>query len=87
MTDTDAWQGRQFVLLLYVILVALTAVFGYIIGLVRPEDLDPQLFMVIDLPPTPVGMALYGALTVGVILGILLALVSYISREYGTETR
>lgn len=87
MTDTDAWQGRQFVLLLYVILVALTAVFGYIIGLVRPEDLDPQLFMVIDLPPTPIGMALYGALTVGVILGILLALVSYISREYGTETR
>jgi hypothetical protein len=87
VTDTDAWQGRQFVLLLYVILVALTAVFGYIIGLVRPEDLDPQLFMVIDLPPTPVGMALYGALTVGVILGILLALVSYISREYGTETR
>jgi hypothetical protein len=87
VTDTDAWQGRQFVLLLYVILVALTAVFGYIIGLVRPEDLDPQLFMVIDLPPTPIGMALYGALTVGVILGILLALVSYISREYGTETR
>ena len=87
MTDTDTWQGRQFVVLLYAILVALSAVFGYIIGVVRPENLDPRLFMLVDLPPNALGMAIYGAVTVGTILGALLVLVSYVSSITDAEAQ
>lgn len=80
----EAWKGPRLVLTLYALLVALSAVFGYVIGLVRPADLDPRLFMLVELPPTPVGMALYGSLTVAVFLGVGLFLVSYVAREYDT---
>jgi ABC-type antimicrobial peptide transport system permease subunit len=78
------WEGDRFVLVLYTILVALAGLFGYIIGLARPKNLDPRLFMFIDLPPNAFGMALYGAITIGAILGVLLLLVRYIAREYDT---
>ncbi|WP_340101875.1 DUF7520 family protein [Salinibaculum salinum] len=84
MTETSEWRGQRFVLVLYVILVALAGTFGFIIGLVRPKDLDPKLFMLVDLPPNAVGMALYGALTIGTILGVLLLAVRYIANEYDT---
>jgi hypothetical protein len=71
METPETWEGPRFVVLLYGLLIALTGVFGYVIGLIRPENLDPKLFMVIDLPPTPLGMAIYGMLTVGIILGVL----------------
>jgi hypothetical protein len=80
----ERWQGRRFVLLFYVTLVALAGVFGYIIGLIRPESLNPRLFMLVPLPPTPLGMALYGSLTVGVALGVLLVVVRYVAREFDT---
>ena len=82
--EASRWQGERFVLLLYAILVALAGVFGYIIGLARPKNLDPRLFMLVDLPPNAFGMALYGALTIGTILGVLLLAVRYVAREYDT---
>ena len=84
MTETSEWRGQRFVLVLYGLLVALAGLFGYIIGLVRPKDLDPRLFMLIDLPPNATGMALYGAVTIGTILGVLLLVVQYVAREYDT---
>ncbi len=87
MEATERWNGPRFVLTLYGALVALTGVFGYVIGLIRPDDLDPRLFMVIELPPTPFGMALYGMITVGLILGVLLLAVRYVASEYDTAER
>jgi hypothetical protein len=84
MSATEKWNGPRFVVTLYTLLVLLTGVFGYVIGMIRPEDLDPRLFMIIDLPPTPFGMALYGMLTVGFILGVLLLAVRYVASEYDT---
>jgi hypothetical protein len=85
VTDVDSrWEGSRFVVLLYVLIVALTGVFGFVIGVIRPLNLDPVLFMLVDLPPTPLGMALYGMVTVGVLLGLLLLLVNYVSR-YDTQ--
>jgi len=84
VTETSEWQGERFVLVLYGILVALAGMFGFVIGLIRPEDLDPKLFMLVDLPPNAVGMALYGAVTIGTILGVLLLVVRYIASEYDT---
>jgi ABC-type antimicrobial peptide transport system permease subunit len=82
--EASRWQGERFVLILYAILVGLAGLFGYIIGLARPKNLDPRLFMIIDLPPNAFGMALYGAVTIGSILGVLLLGVRYVAREYDT---
>jgi hypothetical protein len=83
-SDPAVWGGKRFVILIYVALVAVTGVFGYIIGLARPEDLDPRLLGVISLPPTPAGVALYGMLTVALVLGVLLLAVNYVSQRYDT---
>jgi len=78
--DPDAREGARVVLAVYAVIVALAAVMGYVLGAIRPESLDPELFGVIDLPPTPLGVALYGSVTVAVGLGLLLGLVVYVSR-------
>jgi len=78
--DPDAREGTRVVLAVYAVIVALAAVMGYVLGAIRPENLDPELFGVIDLPPTPLGVALYGSVTVAVGLGLLLGLVVYVSR-------
>jgi len=78
--DPDAREGARVVLAVYAVIVVLAAVMGYVLGAIRPENLDPELFGVIDLPPTPLGVALYGSVTVAVGLGLLLGLVVYVSR-------
>jgi len=83
-SDPAVWGGKRFVILVYVTLVAVTGVFGYIIGLARPENLDPRLLGVVSLPPTPAGVALYGMLTVALVLGVLLLAVNYVSQRYDT---
>ena len=80
--SASVWRGPRFVSALYLAIVALTGVFGFVIGVIRPTDLNPKLFMLIDLPPTPFGVALYGMLTVGIVLGLLLLVVRYVGKEY-----
>ncbi|GGN96585.1 MULTISPECIES: DUF7520 family protein [Haloarcula] len=74
-------SGERVVVQLYVVIVALAGVMGFVLGNIRPSDLEPELFGVIALPPTPLGVAIYGLVTVGLGLGVLLALVVYISRH------
>jgi hypothetical protein len=78
--------GEKVVVFVYVAIVALAGVMGFVLGTIRPADLQPALFGVIPLPPTPFGVALYGMVTVGVGLGIFLGLVIYISRRSGQTT-
>lgn len=73
--------GEKVVVQMYVIIVALAGVMGFVLGTIRPANLQPALFGVIDLPPTPFGVALYGMLTIAIGLGILLGLVIYVSRR------
>jgi hypothetical protein len=82
--EPSVWGGKRFVSLIYLGLIVVTGLFGYIIGLARPQDLNPQLFGVISLPPTPFGVALYGMVTVALVLGILLMGVSYAAERYDT---
>ena len=77
-----AKSGDRVVGQLYLIIVALAGVMGYVLGTIRPENLEPMLFGVIPLPPTPFGVAIYGVTTVGFGLGLLLGLVVYVSRRY-----
>ena len=81
MTDEVAeTAGEKVVVQIYVIIVALAGVMGFVLGTIRPNDLQPALFGVIALPPTPFGVALYGMLTIAIGLGVLLGLVIYVSR-------
>jgi len=73
--------GEKVVVQIYVVIVALAGVMGFVLGTIRPADLQPALFGVIALPPTPFGVALYGMVTVGVGLGVFLGLVVYVSRR------
>ncbi|MFB6084093.1 MAG: cox cluster protein [Halorientalis sp.] len=75
-------QGNRVVIFLYVVIVAIAGVMGFVLGNARPKDLDPELFGVIQLPPTAFGTALYGMITVAVGLGIMLGLVIYVSDRY-----
>jgi hypothetical protein len=82
MTDEVAeTAGEKVVVQIYVIIVALAGVMGFILGTIRPDNLQPALFGVIALPPTPFGVALYGMLTIAIGLGVLLGLVIYVSRR------
>ena len=74
--------GNRVVLFIYAAIVAIAGVMGFILGNARPEDLDPELFGFVQLPPNAFGTALYGMITVAVGLGILLGLVIYVSERY-----
>ena len=76
------WSGHRVILLLYAVVVAIAGFTGFTIGYIRPRDLDPELFGFIQLPPTPLGMAAYGAITLAVVLGVVLALVVFVSDRY-----
>lgn len=78
-TWTDAIAGRRVVLTLYLIIVGITALFGVLIGYYGGSALEPIDWGVVTIPPTPLGFALYGVVTVGSALGLLLALMTYLS--------
>jgi hypothetical protein len=75
-------SGRSVILLLYVVVVAIAGFTGFVLGYIGPRDLDPQLFGFIAMPPTPLGMAAYGAITLAVVLGVVLSLVVFVSERY-----
>ncbi|SEN96040.1 hypothetical protein SAMN05216388_1006173 [Halorientalis persicus] len=90
MTDTVTRSptdrpGNRVVLFIYVVIVAIAGVMGFILGNARPEDLDPELLGFIQLPPNAFGTALYGMLTVAIGLGIMLGLVIYVSDRYASS--
>lgn len=74
--------GRWFVLILYGTVVAIAGGIGYLLGSFNPKGLDPELFGVIQFPPTPVGMAAYGSITLAVVLGVFIGGVVLVSRRY-----
>lgn len=81
-------RGDRVVLGLYAILVSVSGLIGVLIAAFVDDLQPPQLFFLIELPPTATGLALYGAVTVGVALGVPLLLIVYISRRAdGVETR
>ncbi|WP_248907772.1 DUF7520 family protein [Halocatena marina] len=74
--------GRKFVMYLYVTIVGIAAMAGFTIGSFGIEGLDPELFGVIQLPPTAIGMAVYGALTIATLLGSIFLLMIFVSNRY-----
>lgn len=77
-------SGRRLVLALYVTLVAFTALVGVLFSTVVENPDPPALFFLVELPPSALGFALYGGLTVGLVLGVPLLLVVYVSGRLDT---
>ena len=76
-------RGRSVVLFVYAVVVAIAGLTGVLLGTFGPDELRPvDLFFLIELQPTPLGLAMYGMGTMGVGLGILLVLVNYVSQHY-----
>lgn len=73
-------DGQRIVLVMYAILVTVAGVFGALLPLAI-EDLRPPAYLfLIELPATSLGLAAYGALTVGTILAVPLIAVIIASR-------
>ena len=79
--DGSRFDGPRLVVTLYGLLVGVGLVGGVLVGVFVREATAPRLFGLVVLPPTPVGFAVYGAVTVAAVLGVPLVLVAYVSRE------
>ena len=79
--------GRSFVVALYGVIVAVTGAVGAVLGAFGPEDLTAvKLLGLVELQPTPLGLAVFGVVTVGLALGVPLALVAYVSQLTDAES-
>ena len=77
------YDGRTVILFVYTVVVAIAGCMGFLLGAIGPDALRPvRLFFLIELQPTPLGLAVYGMGTIGLVLGVLLLLVRYASRHY-----
>jgi hypothetical protein len=76
-------QGPKVVAVLYVLVVGVGGVTGYLLGSFGISGMRSVTFLgLIEIPPTPVGLALYGMGTLGFGLGVAIMLVAYVSRRY-----
>jgi hypothetical protein len=88
VTDEDArsFGGHRVILLLYGVVVSIAGTMGALIGSIGLRDAQAvSAFGLITFQPTPLGLALFGMITVGTGLGAVLLLVVVVSRRYADE--
>ncbi|MFQ3292987.1 MAG: hypothetical protein ACI9PP_000360 [Halobacteriales archaeon] len=80
--DTNTTSGRRVVLIVYAAVIGIAGVMGAILGIILPEQKGVAVATLgpVTFPITPATFALYGMLMMGVMLGVLLVLVQYVSR-------
>lgn len=79
-------RGSRVVLTVYGVVVAIAGGFGYVVGLIRPDGLRTVHYLgLVAFEPTPTGLAVWGVLTVGTLLGVGLGLVVAVSRYADAE--
>jgi hypothetical protein len=75
--------GKPLIGILYVVVVGIAGLTGFMIGGLGIRGLRPVTFLgLVTFQPTAFGLAAYGMLTMGLGLGVLLGLVVYVSRNY-----
>lgn len=74
-------SGRRIVIAIYVGLVTFAGAMGFILGVIVDDLQAVALLGVIPIPPTPIGLAVYGAVTIAIGLGVLLLLVRYVAPD------
>jgi hypothetical protein len=67
-------------------LVTVGGVAGYLFSQVVENPEAPAYLFLVELPPTPAGFVVYGALTIATVLGIPLLLIVVISERYDVES-
>jgi hypothetical protein len=72
-------RGQRVVVGLYLGIVAFTGLAGYLTATVVETISPPRFLFLIAFPATPLGLGAYGALTIGLVLGILLVSVKVVS--------
>lgn len=84
MTNTGTGiEGEWVIVVLYVVVVGVAGFMGAAIGSIGLRDLEAiSLLGLVTFQPTPLGLAAFGVTTVGLTLGITLALVVFVSRNY-----
>ncbi|WP_321111150.1 DUF7520 family protein [Halorussus salinisoli] len=83
---SETFGGRSFVVGFYALIVAITGVVGAVLGVAGPDDLTAvKLLGLVELQPTPLGLAVYGMVTVGLALGVPLVLVVLVSKKADAE--
>ena len=71
-------NGQKVVIRLYFILVGVAAFMGVVLSVVLSDELETvALYGFIEMPPNALGLGLYGAITVGTLLGIPLLVIRY----------
>ncbi|MDL5363665.1 hypothetical protein [Halalkalicoccus sp. NIPERK01] len=74
-------SGRRVVVAIYVGLVAFAGMMGFILGAVVEDLRSVELLGVVPIPPTPAGLAIYGAATIALLLGAFLLAIRYAASE------
>lgn len=77
--------GQRIVLTMYAILVAAAGFVGVMLALLVDNLRPPSLLFLVQLPPTPLGMAVYGMVTVALAFGLPLALVIGVTRRFDLD--
>lgn len=81
--EVSTLGGKRLVLLLYAVVVSIAGLTGFLIGGLGIRGLRQVTFLgLVTFQPTAVGLAAYGMLTMGLGLGVMLALVIYVSQNY-----
>jgi hypothetical protein len=84
--EVSTLGGKRLILLLYAVVVSIAGLTGFLIGALGIRGLRPVTFLgLVTFQPTATGLAAYGMLTMGLGLGVMLALVVYVSNEYVDE--
>lgn len=73
--------GERVVVAIYTGLVIFAGVMGLILGFMIDDLESVALLGVIPIPPTPIGLAAYGSITIAIVLGVLLLAVRYVAPE------
>ena len=75
------YEGQRLVVGLYAMLVGVAATAGFLTGAFIEGLEAPRFLFLVPLPPSPLGFAAYGGMTVALVLGVPLVLVVYVSER------
>lgn len=78
-------EGQRIVLVMYGVLVSVAGGVGVLMATFVDNLRPPSLLFLIELPPTPLGMAVYGMVTVAIVFGIPLALVIWVTEKFDLD--
>jgi hypothetical protein len=81
-------SGPRVVFAVYFAAIGVAGAMGFLLGMIGPNALrSVRLFFLIEMPPTPLGLATYGMVTLATILGVLLLAVRFVSQRYDNRDR